>query len=70
MQAGTSPPPLKALRRRAIEFAAAMVAMLAGGLLLSSRVSPGAIAFTRIPCGASDNAIDRVSPTTPLLVAE
>ena len=44
MQAGTSPPPLKALRRRAIEFAAAMVAMLAGGLLLSSRVSPGAIA--------------------------
>jgi uncharacterized membrane protein YdjX (TVP38/TMEM64 family) len=42
--AETAPRPLKALRRRAIEFVLALAVVLVGGFMLSGRVGPGAIA--------------------------
>lgn len=43
MPAGTSSRPVKALRRRAIEFLVAVAAVLAGGFVLHNRISPAAI---------------------------
>lgn len=44
MQAGTASRPPKALRRRAIEFVAALAAVLVGGFVLRGLAGPGAIA--------------------------